>query len=714
MSTAFCPACSVVDAPVEQAQRVARHTKRTLSLPEITCAGCIQGVEAALQSLSKVSDARVNFSLKRATIFADPDLSDSDLIKALAQAGYAAFSLNETVLNEAKDTGLGALGLRIGVSGFAMMNVMLLSVAVWSGATDSTRDLFHWISAAIAMPATIYSAQPFFQSAWSALRVSRMNMDVPISLAVLLALFMSLYETSQSGHHAYFDAALSLTFFLLIGRFLDQRIKGAARSAAKDLAALEPATVTLFRMGELVEVPLAELSKGDTMFLSAGSRLPADGVLSKGESLVDMSFITGECDPVPSVTGMSLPAGAINLTGPLWVRATHVGSDTSLQKIANLIEQAETARNSYTSLADRAASIYAPAVHILALAAFVFWSFFSGDIRFAVNVAVAVLIITCPCALGLAVPAVATAINSRLFSSGVILKGETALERLAEVDTVVFDKTGTLSEMRFDPVSSGVPQKYLSVLKSLAALSNHPLSRSVVQGLEDTPAVPLSDVVETAGIGIAATVNGAATALRSGVLDDGTPASIFEMEGHEYALAFHEEILSGSAKMIEVLKAQGYETILLSGDTQKRVANAHAKLGTNAAHAQMTPVDKVSFVSGLISQGKKPLMVGDGLNDTAALAHAHASLAPSSALDISRNAADTLLIKSTVEVIPNLLSLTKLARARMLQNFWLAIAYNLVAVPIAVCGLVTPLFAALLMSISSLTVILNAARFPKS
>jgi Cu2+-exporting ATPase len=713
MTAAICPACSIVDAPIEQAQRLARHTKRTLSLPDITCAGCIKGVEKALRSNSMVSDARVNFSLKRATVFADPDLSDADLIVCLSDAGYAAFSLNETVLNSSSDGNLKALGLRIGVSGFAMMNVMLLSVAVWSGAADSTRDLFHWISAAIAMPATIFSAQPFFKSAWAALRVKRMNMDVPIALAILLALALSLYETSMSGHHAYFDAALSLTFFLLIGRFLDQRIKGAARSAAKDLAALEPATVTLAQQGELVEVPIGDLKKDDVMFLSAGSRLPADGEMAKGDSLIDLSFITGECDPIPSMQGMTLPAGAINLTGPIWVRATHVGADTSLQRIADLIEQAETARNTYTSLADRAASIYAPAVHVLALAAFVFWAFFSGDIRFAINVAVAVLIITCPCALGLAVPAVATAINSKLFAQGIILKGETALERLAEIDVVVFDKTGTLSEMRFDANQSKVPSEHLPALKSLAELSNHPLSKSLAKGLKEIKTVSLKDIEEIAGFGVAAKLEDQEIALRSGVAKDGAPASIFEIDGDEYPLVFEEQILSGSADMISTLAEQGYETILLSGDTKARVAKAHVKLGTMSAHGEMTPMDKAEFVSGLIARGKKPLMVGDGLNDTAALAHAHASLAPSTALDISRNAADTLLIKSTVEVIPQLLSLTKMARARMLQNFRLAIAYNLIAVPVAFCGLVTPLVAALLMSVSSLTVILNAARFPK-
>lgn len=712
MTTAACPACGVADSAVERAQKVASHSTRYISVPEISCAGCISGVERALLALPEVSEARVNFSLKRATITAAPDVSDETLINTLRSAGYSAFTLNDTIIAKGSETGLKSLGLRIGVSGFAMMNVMLLSVAVWSGAQDATRELFHWISAMIALPATIFSAQPFFTSAWQALRGKRFNMDVPIALAIILALALSLYETSAGGHHAYFDAALSLTFFLLIGRFLDQKIKGAARSAAKDLAALEPAMVTIDVDGANTEIKLQDLRVDDAMFLPAGSRLPADGILIKGNSLIDLSFITGECDPVQTHIDMALPAGAINLTGPMWVRATNVGENSSLQRIAGLIEQAESARNSYTSLADRAAALYAPIVHILALAAFAFWMAWSMDVRFAINVAVAVLIITCPCALGLAVPAVATAVNNKLFRKGVILKGETALERLAEIDMVVFDKTGTLTQMRFDIAASDVPQNGLPVLRALTEASSHPISKAIFDQVQDVKAAKIAKIEEVQGFGMRAQSDGMPVSITSQILPDGQQATVFEFDGAEYILDFDEHLIIDAQDMISRLNAQGFETILLSGDKDARVRNMADQLGVASFHGEMKPEQKADFVQAQIANGRFPLMVGDGLNDTAALAFAHASLAPSTALDISRNAADVLIVKNSLAVIPDLLRVAKIGRKRMLQNFVLAIAYNVIAVPLAFMGLVTPLIAALMMSASSVTVIANAVRIP--
>ena len=707
MTLAACPACVAVPSATEHAQIAADHTKRSLSLPYITCAGCIQGAEAALNSHSGVSKARINFSLKRASIFAAPNVSDAELIETLKNAGFDAFVLNDALLAKPATSNLA---IRLGVAGFAMMNVMLLSVAIWSGATDVTRDMFHWISAGIALPATVFAAQPFFGAAFKALRAGRVNMDVPISLAIILALAMSLYETSQSGEHAYFDAALSLTFFLLIGRFLDERIKGAARSAAKELSALEPATVTVELAGVRTQISLTNLQKGAVIFLPTGSRLPADGQIIKGDSLLDMSFITGECDPVQSLSGADIPAGVINLTGPLWVKATNVGADSSLQRIVSMIEQAETARNSYTSLADRAARLYVPIVHFLALSAFVFWVWWSGDIRFALNVAVAVLIITCPCALGLAVPAVTTAVNAKLFGKRVILKGDTALERLADVDTVVFDKTGTLSEMQFDPNASYLSPDNLVVLKSLADLSNHPISKSIAKALAEVTAQTITGTSEIAGFGITGFHDGVAVSLSAGKDAQGNPVTLLKIANREVPLSFDERLMPWAKGLVQELHTKGFETVLLSGDSAARVAAIHQQLGTGSAQARMTPTQKTDFIRALMAKGKKPLMVGDGLNDTAALAFAHASIAPSTALDVSRNAADVLVLKGGLDVIPEILTLTKKARRAMVQNFALAIGYNLIAIPVAFAGFATPLIAALAMSLSSISVILNAVR----
>jgi Cu2+-exporting ATPase len=446
-SGAACPGCiaapaQMVEAPVPETGRLA------LSLPTIHCQACISKVERALDAVPGVRSARVNLTLKRALVDAAPDVSADDLVAVLDGIGFEAHELDTAALQATQNDRAGReLLMRLAVAGFASMNVMLLSVAVWSGAEDATRDLFHWISAAITLPAITFCGQPFFRNAWAALSVGRLNMDVPITLAILLALATSLWETSLSGHHAYFDAALTLTFFLLAGRYLDHRTRAVARSAAQELAALEvPRAWRVASDGTSTEIQVAELALGDLVLVRPGGRMPVDGIIETGRSELDRSLLTGETVPVFAEPGQSVSAGEVNLTGPLTIRATAVGQDTSLHRMADLVAIAESGRSRYTSLADAAAKLYAPGVHILSALSFLGWLLWSGDLRMALNIAAAVLIITCPCALGLAVPAVTTAASGRLFRKGLLIKHATALERLAEVDTVVFDKTGTLTE----------------------------------------------------------------------------------------------------------------------------------------------------------------------------------------------------------------------------------------------------------------------------
>ena len=443
MSATACPGCiatPTADAPVPQGNV-------QLSIPTMRCAACIAAVEDCLTKTPGVTDARVNLSQKRVHIVTDKPATA--LIKALAEVGYEAFPLDAAVLANDIDPAGRDLLMRLGVAGFAMMNVMRLSVAVWSGAGGVTRDLFHLISAAIALPTVLYAGQPFFRNALSALKVGRLNMDVPISLAILLAGGMSLYETLHGGAHAYFDAALSLTFFLLIGRYLEHRTRAAARSAAKELAALEATTAERVMNGTVETVPLGSLAVGDIVLVPTGVRVPVDGSLLGAEAHTDRAFLTGESDPITHASGAALNAGEINLGAPFQMRAEAVGQDTRLHQIARLVETAESARNRFTTLADRAARIYTPAVHIIAAGTFIGWLIVSQDVRTALNIAISVLIITCPCALGLAVPAVSTAAISRLYSLGFLVKSGSALERLAEVKTVVLDKTGTLTRPGF-------------------------------------------------------------------------------------------------------------------------------------------------------------------------------------------------------------------------------------------------------------------------
>ena len=714
---AACPGC--LAAPVT-APEMPQQARIALSLPTIHCQTCISAVERGLNAYPGVRAARVNLTLKRALVDAGPEVRAADLVAALAGLGYEAHELYAGALQATQTDRAGRdLLMRLAVAGFASMNVMLLSVSVWSGATDATRDLFHWISAAITLPAIAFCAQPFFRNAWSALRAGRLNMDVPIVLAIVLALVTSLWETSLSGEHAYFDAALTLTFFLLAGRYLDHRARAVARSAAEELAALEvPRAIRLDGALE-EEVPVSAIAVGDLVLVRPGGRMPVDGEITAGRSELDRSLLTGETLPVFAAPGLAVSAGEVNLTGPLTIRATAVGRDTSLHRMADLVAVAESGRSRYTPLADKAAKLYAPGVHILAGLSFVGWYLWSGDLRVALNIAAAVLIITCPCALGLAVPAVTTAASGRLFRRGLLIKDATALERLAEVDTVVFDKTGTLTAGTPELTNlGGFPRRDLALALALAQASSHPLSVALARAASAAgiKAAEVTDIVEVPGygtegrfqgrrlrLGRAAWV-GAAQGARTAAwlsVGDGAPPRAFH---------FADALRPGAAEAVAALKAAGKEVLLISGDTAGAVEEMAARLGIARWVAEALPEEKAARIADLSAQGRRVVMVGDGLNDTAALASAHVSISPASALDAARVASDIVLLGRDLTPIAEACQVAKSAVRRIRENFRIATVYNVIAVPLAVAGLATPLIAALAMSTSSITVSLNALR----
>lgn len=715
--TAACPGC--IAAPAEPARPVPVDVQIALSLPGIHCSACIANVERALNAHPGVQDARVNLTLKRALIKAGPEVRATDLIPVLDRAGYEAHELDPGALSATQSDKAGRdLLMRLAVAGFASMNVMLLSVSVWSGATDATRDMFHWISAAIALPAIAFSAQPFFANAWSALRVRRLNMDVPIVLAILLALVTSLWETALSGEHAYFDAALTLTFFLLAGRYLDYRTRAAARSAAEELTALEVPRAIRLVDGAEREVAVAELAVGDLILVRPGGRMPVDGKIVTGESELDRSLLTGETLPVFAQPGTQVSAGEVNLTGPLTIQATAVGEETSLHRMADLVAIAESGRSRYTSLADKAAKLYAPGVHILSALSFVGWYIYSGDLRTALNIAAAVLIITCPCALGLAVPAVTTAASGRLFRKGMLIKDATALERLAEVDTVVFDKTGTLT--------SGAPQlvngdehtgREIEIALALAQASAHPLAVALTRAARAEGYTPaeVENVTEIPGHGTEGQFQGQLVRLGraewvGATEGDHTAAWLAVGGDRPVEFRFADSLRPGASDAVAALRDAGKDVILMSGDTTNAVKALAEKLGIETWIARALPQDKARHIQKLAGQGRRVLMVGDGLNDTAALAAAHASISPASALDAARVASDIVLLGNDLSPIADACHTAVRATKRIRENFQIATIYNVIAVPLAVAGLATPLIAALAMSTSSITVSLNALR----
>ena len=719
-----CPAC--VAAP--SAERIAALTlaaapdaRLILSLPTAHCAACIATVEETMRAYPGVHSARVNLTQKRVSVAADAAVTASDLTKALAAVGYEAHELDPGLLSATEtDRQSRELLMRLGVAFFSMMNIMLLSVAVWSGAEAATRDMFHWISALIAIPTVAFVGQPFFRAAWAALRVGRLGMDVPISLALILASGISLYETAHSGEKAYFDAAVMLSFFLLLGRYLDHRSRALARSAAQVLAALEVPRATVLVEGAEVLRPIAEVARGDLVLVRPGGRMPVDGVVDAGASEVDRGLLTGESLPVFAGPGTVVSAGEVNLTGPLTVRVTAAGRDSSLHRMADLVAVAESARTRYTTLAERAARLYSPLVHILSFSAFGFWMWQTGgDVRFAINISAAVLIITCPCALGLAVPAVVTAASGKLFRKGVLIKNGTALERLAEVDTVVFDKTGTLTMGTPEWVVEAVPASDVAVAVALAQASSHPLAQALVRGAKifRTKNLGCDEVTglrEVPGYGVEGLFKGQVVRLGRAAWVGAEPvamtATYLSLGGVTRAFAFTDQLRPGAEAAIAALRAQGKAIRLVSGDTEAAVAALAGRLGIDDWVAGALPAEKAALVRDLAEQGRKVLMVGDGLNDTAALAGAHVSISPAQALDAARVASDIVLLGRDMSAIGDATRIARQATRRMIENFGISAAYNVIAVPLALMGSATPLAAALAMSLSSISVSLNALR----
>ncbi|MCO8145102.1 heavy metal translocating P-type ATPase [Rhodovulum tesquicola] len=713
-----CPACAAAPAAAEAAA-MPKGARLLLSLPTIHCAGCIGAVERALSQAQGVRSARVNLTLKRVSVDAEPEVTAAALIERLRRAGYEAHELDPGVLSMTETDRQGRdLLMRVGVAGFAMMNIMILSVAVWAGASDATRDMFHLISALIAIPTVAFAGQPFFRSALGALRAGRLNMDGPIALALVLTVAISLYETLKSGEHAYFEAVLMLTFFLLIGRYLDHRARALARSAAQELAALEVPRAIRLSDGAEQTVPVSQLSVGDLVLVRPGGRVPVDGVVTAGRSEVDRSLLTGETLPVVTTEGAQLSAGEVNLTGPLTVRVTAAGRDSSLHRMADLVAAAESARTRYTTLADRAARAYAPTIPLLSLGAFFVWMWISGgDLRLSVNVAIATLIITCPCALGLAVPAVVTAASGRLFRKGLLIKDGTALERLAEVDTVVFDKTGTLTMGA--PVPDNLdahPEQALGVALALAGASSHPLARALAEALQARGVRPaeISDLREAPGYGVQGTWQGRPVKLGRagwvGATHAATTGAYLSLGEETRSFIFADALRPGAEEVVQALRAQGKAVWLISGDVTAAVEAMARRLGIENWQAGALPEEKAARIAALQDQGHRVLMVGDGLNDTVALSAAHVSISPASALDAARAASDMVLLGRDIAPIADAVRMARVSTRRIRQNFWQSGLYNAVFVPVALLGLCTPLWAALAMSLSSVSVSLNALR----
>lgn len=692
------------------------------SVPGIHCAGCISKLENGLGRFPSVIDARVNFGLKRLRITHSADVGEDDIRQAIGALGFRSEPVAEGTAVEPPDERRMLLKA-LAVAAFASMNVMLLSVSVWSGADGTTRSMFHWLSALIALPAIAYAGRPFFRNAWSALRHGRTNMDVPISVGVILSSAYSLYETMSGGPHAYFDGALMLIFFLLGGRFLDASMRRRAHDSVAALQKQRPArALVLAGDGTTMWRPAEELAPGMRIIVAAGERCAADGVVEEGGSRIDRSLVTGESAPVAVSSGAEILAGMLNLEAPLRVRVTACGDDTALADIARLMEAATQGRSRYVRIADRAARLYAPFVHSLAALAFGGWFVAGAGIHQAVMIAVSVLVITCPCALGLAVPVAQVVAVGTLARRGIIVKDSSALERLAEADGVLFDKTGTLTLGRPVPiVPFDLSPAERSAALALARATRHPLAQALATTLESggVRAGEAVDLKEEPGLGVEATVSGAHARLgklewlgasSSADQQGGMLQTAFRLEpGPAHLLSFTDTVRPMAAETIAALSRLGMMSLIVSGDAAAKVDALAARLGISG-HADLSPRGKSEVIHQLTEGGRKMLMVGDGLNDGPALGQAHVSMAPASASDVGQSAADLLFLGDSLSPVALAVTVSRKTMRVIRQNMGLAIAYNILAIPLALAGLVTPLIAAVAMSCSSIVVVANALR----
>tara|TARA_R110001592_G_scaffold29350_3_gene106508 strand:+ start:21170 stop:23293 length:2124 start_codon:yes stop_codon:yes gene_type:complete len=688
----------------------------------VHCAGCIQKIESTLTKEQDIKAARLNFSTKRLSIsWTGNDSRANDFVKKIENLGYGVMPYSPDKEQEQTKEQSRFLLMCLGVSGFAMGNIMLLSIGLWTTSGDTmgvaTRDFMHWISATIALPTILFAGRPFFRSALKALKSGHTNMDVPISLALILASTMSLYETISHGEHIYFDSAVMLMFFLLIGRYLDLKARGAAQASATDLLSTLVGFAQVLQENKTVRIPIRDIREGMIIRVASGEKFPVDGVVLNGQSSVDTSLVTGETVPRDIKDGDEIYAGTLNISAPVMIEAAKAAEDSLLADIVRLMEKATQGQAQYVRLADKAAGLYTPVVHSMALLAFLGWWLVGGiAVPDALMVSVTVLIITCPCALGLAVPVVQVLATGTLMKNGVLVKSGDALERLADIDTALMDKTGTLTIGK--PI---LQEKYdaqnFQIAASLASQSLHPLSKALAKEYKGD-LINIDHIQEIAGKGLKGSINGKTVCLgsRSWCGNENSPPSNeielwLSVEGQTpTSFVFKDQLRKDSIETIKCMQNCGINIIMLSGDRETIVKTIAEECGIVDYYAQVTPPEKFKIMEQLKSEGHKILMIGDGLNDAPTLAGANISMAPGTAIDMAQNAADIIFMGDKFAPVYNTYKTAKLTQTLVKQNFTLAILYNIIAIPLALAGMVTPLIAAIAMSGSSLLVIGNSFR----
>ncbi|HFD79205.1 MAG TPA: cadmium-translocating P-type ATPase [Gammaproteobacteria bacterium] len=713
-------------------QQVGEEREASLVLEGIVCAACVWLNERHVKSLPGVLEFSVNYSTRRARVRWDNQrIHLSEILEAIEAIGYHAHPFDpgrqEQVYKKERAQALR----RLVVAGLGMAQVMMLAVALYvgdyQGMDTGMRDFLRYVSLLITLPVVVYSARPFFASAWRDLRRRRPGMDVPVSLAIGAAFLASAWSTVRGVGEVYFDSVTMFTFFLLAGRFLEMGARHRAGQAAEELVKLLPVTATRLDAQGETRVPVGDLVPGERVLVRPGESVPADGRVVEGSSSIDESLLTGESLPQRRGPGDPLVGGTVNIESPLVVEIEKVGEDTVLSAIVRLLDRAQTEKPSLARTADRVAAWFV--VALLLLAAGVAWWWWQHDPAHAFVVTLSVLVVTCPCALSLATPAAVTAATGALTRLGVLTTRGHALETLAHASHVIFDKTGTLTEGRLQlrqvETLSGVDrERCLALAAALEQGSEHPLARALRSASQQVAVA--TELCAWPGLGLEGQVDGRCyrigipefvLQLRGGegtVADEACPADggvvLGDQDGLLARFDFADRLREEAAATVAGLQALGLEVELLSGDEAGAVERLARELGIGRFQARCRPHDKLERIQALQQQGAVVAMVGDGVNDAPVLAAAQVSVAMGSGAQLAHASADMVLLS---ERLPHLVIAIRAARrtlAVIRQNLLWALVYNAVALPLAAAGWVAPWMAAIGMSTSSLVVVLNALR----
>lgn len=707
----------------------------SLMVQGLHCAACVWLIESILKKQDDVVQARINLSKKTLFLKWKGGVKQGDaLIKIIQQVGYKLLPFDLEILNNADKKYNDSILRAMAVAGFGAGNVMLISLSLWFSDVlemgAGTRGLLHLFSSLIALPIIIYSARPFFLSAFKSMKAGFPNMDLAISIAVSLACITSLIQTFRGAEHVYFDSAMMLIFFLLIGRYLDVRVRKKAFSIASEFSMLAASFGRVEEGSQVKILPIKQLKENMILIVGVGEKIAADGVIIQGDGEIDTALITGETLPKNVSDGDIVYAGTINISSPLKIRITNTSKNSLLSQIVALSEEAENNKNRFIRMSDALARFYIPVVHVLAALTFILWIQFGWEIALA-N-ATAVLIITCPCALALAIPIIQTIAISNLIKKGILVKSGEALERMLKVDMVVFDKTGSITIgqsklmdvflLSADGKEKLVGEKkthYLALAASLAKSSCHPIALAINRECD----VNLKNMIanESKGLGLEAHFQNKIVRLgRSSFCDiqhdvekTALQHCFMKYGGDELLFTFQDQIKEDAQTVIQDLQNMGKEVVLLSGDSAYVVKDVAAKVGISEFYSEQTPLSKVEFLNRLKEKKKSFMMVGDGVNDAPALALSDVSISFNNASDIAQNVADIVIQGNKLMPIVTLIKTSGRAILLMKQNLAIALVYNMVAVPYAISGNIVPLIAAIAMSSSSLLVLMNSLRMNK-